>query len=628
MDILTPLHKSDIKSEPNNFRGIAVSSCFGKLFNKILQKRLKKFCTAKQLISPLQGSGKQGSRTSDHLLIVRCLIDKYVKKGKKHLFTCFVDLKKAFDTVPRIKLFYTLLKEYSIGGNFLNIIQQMYSKNQIFVKLSNGLLKPFITTIGLKQGCVFSPILFNLYIDRICSIFDESCAPVKLQNMDLNCLLWADDLMIVSRSSTGLQHAINKMSQFYQSIGLEINIKKTKIMIMNKRGLKLDQLYSFHLNGNSLEIVDQYQYLGVKFKPSGSFGLAVQELNDKASRAWFGISKIIFQNKRMEIDKIFGIFNSLVTPVASYGCPVWLPNIIPKKYFEKCDILEYFGKLQCEALQQKCARITLSVHNKTPRLAVLGELGIYPLLLHFLSLCFNYKLSLLSRRSSNVLIGHALSDFEELTNQGQDCWLSRINKMEANLKIPSNIFFNKISGKKILLCLRGKFDRYYLHKIKEIKMGEDMINHNKLRTYQSFKSSFTQEPYLTLVRNRNQRCHLTRLRVSSHFLGIETGRFKTPVTPIHKRTCQYCKIGSPSLSPQLPSPIDDEFHFLVQCPLFSNERSILFEKLGSLIPSFSQLSLENKFKTILCPTSAKATKLANRFIGLMFKTRMKIDQGE
>ena len=91
----------------------------------------------------------------------------------------------------------------------------------------------------------------------------------------------------------------------------------------------------------------------------------------------------------MEIDKIFGIFNSLVTPVASYGCPVWLPNIIPKKYFEKCDIFEYFGKLQCEALQQKCARITLSVHNKTPRLAVLGELGIYPLLLHFLINCVN-----------------------------------------------------------------------------------------------------------------------------------------------------------------------------------------------------------------------------------------------
>ena len=329
----------------------------------------------------------------------------------------------------------------------------------------------------------------------------------------------------------------------------------------------------------------------------------------------------------MEIDKIFGIFNSLVAPVASYGCPVWLPTIIPKKYFEKCDIFEYFSKLQCETLQQKCARITLSVHNKTPRLAVLGELGIYPLLVQFLSLCLNYKLSLLNRRSKNVLIGHAMRDFEKLTNQGQDCWLSRVNKLEQNLKMPKNVFYNKVSGKKLVVSLKSKFDRFYLNKITEIKTnGDDMTNHNKLRTYQTFKSSFKREPYLSLVRNRNQRCHLTRLRVGSHFLGIETGRFKTPITPIEQRTCQYCNFGSHSQYPHPQNPVDDEFHFLVQCPLFTNERNIFYEKLGSLNSSFSQVSIENKFKTILCPTSAKAAKLANRFIKLMFNTRKKIDE--
>ena len=169
LDILSPLHKSDEKSEPTNYRGIVVSSCFGKLFNKILQRRLEKFCKSKSLISDLQGSGKSGSRTSDHLLVVRCLFDKYVKQRGSHLYTCFVDLKKAFDTVPRTKLFFTLLKEYSIGGNFLKIIQEIYSKKQIFVKVSDGLLQPFYTSVGVKQGCVFSPILFNLFINNICN---------------------------------------------------------------------------------------------------------------------------------------------------------------------------------------------------------------------------------------------------------------------------------------------------------------------------------------------------------------------------------------------------------------------------------------------------------------------------
>ena len=76
-------------------------------------------------------------------------------------------------------------------------------------------------------------------------------------------------------------------------------------MIFNRRGLVLDKKYAFHLKGKSLEITNEYQYLGLKLKPSGSFSLAVQELNDKATRAWFGISNMIFKNKRMEVDRIF-----------------------------------------------------------------------------------------------------------------------------------------------------------------------------------------------------------------------------------------------------------------------------------------------------------------------------------
>ena len=189
LDILSPLHKAGEKNDPNNFRGISVSSCFGKLFNKMLQKRLEKLSQTKSLISATQGSGKKGSRTADHLMVVRFLVDKYVKKMGGKLFTCFVDLHKAFDTVSRIKLMHKLLSEYSIGGKFLTILQKMYHGNKVFIKLKNGLLQPFTTTIGVKQGCVFSPILFNLFIDKISTIFDESCAPVKLNNLNLSCLL-------------------------------------------------------------------------------------------------------------------------------------------------------------------------------------------------------------------------------------------------------------------------------------------------------------------------------------------------------------------------------------------------------------------------------------------------------
>ena len=82
-NILTPIHKSDSLTDPSNFRGVAVSSCMGKLFNKLLQRRLEAKCVNEGLININQGSGKKGSRTADHLIIIRFLINKYVTAGGK-----------------------------------------------------------------------------------------------------------------------------------------------------------------------------------------------------------------------------------------------------------------------------------------------------------------------------------------------------------------------------------------------------------------------------------------------------------------------------------------------------------------------------------------------------------------
>ena len=159
-DILSPIHKSDEKDDPNNFRGISLSSCFGKLFTKMLKNRLQCFIDEKGLISKNQGSGKTGSRTSDHLMVIKYLIDKHVKTEKQKLYACFVDIKKAYDCTSRELLFYRLLTEYGIGGNFLKILKTMYDNHDVYVRVSDGLLQPIRTTIGLKQGCGISPLLF------------------------------------------------------------------------------------------------------------------------------------------------------------------------------------------------------------------------------------------------------------------------------------------------------------------------------------------------------------------------------------------------------------------------------------------------------------------------------------
>ena len=533
--------------------------------------------------------------------------------------------------VPRAKLFYTLLKEYKIGGNFLKILQEIYTNNKIFIKTAEGLLQPITTSIGVKQGCVFSPVLFNIFINKICSIFDESCNPVKIKNLEVNCLLWADDLFLCSESATGLQNAINKMQSFYESLDLPINIKKTKIMIFNKRGLTLSDKFSFTLCGEKLEITNEYQYLGLKLRPSGSMQTAVQELHDKATRAWFGISHIIYKHKRMEVAKVFGLFDSLVTPVALYGSEFWLPLILPKKCLQNDKkLIEYWESLSCEKINQKCCRMTLSVHNKTSRLAVLGELGRFPLFIKSLSQCLNYKLSLYRNKKSRNLLTSVIDEMREMSAAGQDCWLTRVDKLETLLNIKGPRFYNKTSGKLISSKLQSKFSRFWIDKVNEVK-GDDgptPRNHNKLRTYSKLKASFTPEPYITQVRNRNQRAFLTRVRVSSHNLRIELGRRTQPITPLAQRYCIYCRGTGPGVGVSQPNQtmIDDEFHFLVQCSTFTVKRNCLYGKISSIEPSFMQLTDNEKFSKLLCPITPQAAKLVSKFCQIMFECRKKIDE--
>ena len=113
-DILSPIHKSNEKNDPDNFRGISLASCFGKLFTKLLRNRLQEFCDKNCIIDSCQGSGRKNTRTADHLMVIKFLIEKIVNGEKKKLFACFVDIKKAFDFTPRHLLFYNLLNNYGV----------------------------------------------------------------------------------------------------------------------------------------------------------------------------------------------------------------------------------------------------------------------------------------------------------------------------------------------------------------------------------------------------------------------------------------------------------------------------------------------------------------------------------
>ena len=179
---------------------------------------------------------------------------------------------------------------------------------------------PFEDNIGVKQGCVLSPTLFKLFINDLPNIFDSSCEPASLHSKEISCLLFADDVVLISESKDGLQRALNKIKEYSDKWALTINTEKSKIMIFNKAGklcksdLKLGDKY--------LENVNIYTYLGIDITTNVNFTHAINTLNSKAKKALFKIRNSIYQaNLSPKIS--LQIYDTLVRPISTYCADTW-----------------------------------------------------------------------------------------------------------------------------------------------------------------------------------------------------------------------------------------------------------------------------------------------------------------
>ena len=130
--IIVPIHKKGNTSDPNNYRGISLVSCFAKLFNTILNKRLKEWADTNDKVTDAQFGFKANYSTVDAIFILNHFIQEKIRtKGK--LFCCFVELRKAYDLINRNCLWYKLIKD-GIDGKMFNMLRSMYKEIKLGVK--------------------------------------------------------------------------------------------------------------------------------------------------------------------------------------------------------------------------------------------------------------------------------------------------------------------------------------------------------------------------------------------------------------------------------------------------------------------------------------------------------------
>ena len=190
-----------------------------------------------------------------------------------------MDFQKAFDSIWHEGLFLKLI-ESGVGGKH-DIIKSMYSNSKCVVKISEKRTTFFTQRHGVRQGCSLSPTLFNIYINELAKQLEQSAAPgLTLHDSNVQFLLYADDLVLLSPTEEGLQQ--NILEKFCQTWALTINPHKNKVLVFQKRSRPQKTKQTFNIGITQIQQITNYTYLGIKISSTGNFNLAVNELKENA----------------------------------------------------------------------------------------------------------------------------------------------------------------------------------------------------------------------------------------------------------------------------------------------------------------------------------------------------------
>ena len=136
---------------------------------------------------------------------------------------------------------------------------------------------------GVKQGCILSPLLFNIYLSDLQQNTEKEDIKIS-PGETLGCIIWADDILLLSKSELGLSNMLSTLNTFTEKNGMKINTTKTKAMIFNKNGRHIKK--SFPYGESKIESTRHYKYLGFLVTPSGEIHSGLKDLKDRAMRAF------------------------------------------------------------------------------------------------------------------------------------------------------------------------------------------------------------------------------------------------------------------------------------------------------------------------------------------------------
>jgi hypothetical protein len=536
---IIPIYKNKgDPTSPDNYRGITLLSCLGKLFTSIINNRLNAFCESNTILSENQAGFRKSYSTVDHAFVVKSILDIFMFHKKK-LYCAYIDYQKAFDSIWRAGLWSKLLN-YGIKGKVYRVVNSLYQNVKSCICLNGTRSEYFESVIGVRQGENLSPLLFALYINDMESyLLERGATTLKIGEDDaffnnmvkLLLLLYADDTVILADTAHGLQVALDALNQYCDKWKLKVNIQKSKVMVFCKRKPH-NPPWEFYFNRQKLEVTDEYKYLGVVFNYTGTFNKHRTYVCSQAQKAMFALMR---KGRYLDlpIDILLELFDKMIEPILLYGCELW--------GFESLGALE--------KLHLKYCKYILCLKPSTPSCMVYGETGRYPLALRVKQRMINYWARLICSDESrlNLLMYRVLYRYHQ-EGMFTSPWLKCIERIFNECGI-SNIWQDQMFPNKTWLSNFVKLrthDQFLQSWLQTINQSPKCYN------YRIFKTTLNFEKYLVDLPYKYRRS-IIKLRTTNHKLPVERGRYVN--VPRHTRYCDLCNANV----------LGDEFHFILEC---------------------------------------------------------------
>jgi hypothetical protein len=478
---LITIYKKGPRENCDNYRGISLMDSIGKLYDAILTNRLQQWMKPDRE----QAGAQKGRGCIEHLVTLRLLVD-YAKSKKKKLYCVFVDFSKAYDRVPR-NLIVEQLASLGCGRAMIRAIAATYHCTKMILRTA------IITAnIGVRQGSPSSCFLFTMVVNNLIRNLKQRCPPDGFLGQ-LHSLMLMDDTVILSTTKQGAVEKVRILLEFCGASGMQVNTAKTKVMVINGDE---EDARPLEVNDISIEQCESYTYLGSVYTRDGSCTTSVKNHLQAKMIHVLKFEAFVRQNSDIPFPAKKRVFTAALMSAILYGSESWLSQA-------SCAL--------ASPIYATCVRALLGVRKTTAADLCLAEADLPSSTAWIQEAQYKCLKKLIDDRSDSEDDPFAI--VWRLINQNPKTPAAKyINKMMRNP--PSKQTEKEELHIKIRSSTRTKFETY------------STIMNPRLELHAMYCDPAIPE---------HERLAVTRLRLSSHNMAIERGRWTR--TPREERLC-------------------------------------------------------------------------------------------